>query len=374
MMDEWDYAALSHSIDTFVCAFTQPHALSPLGSARALADSARALSAHVTRKKNRAPPIAEASPHVTRKKSRAPPISEARIENDAENKDKTRYQRRVLDRVLAGGAFHMPPKRRSLVPSLREKNLETERRAIVLLMKSYAAQRSWRLHNNLAHVRNAGLPPLDFTATSATLPRWLTDALQSLELHARVIDYWPADGMSSWLVEYLRRVGFVVNYDARWLQEVDACPYVAARAVCDLHAAGSVWSVVDVSRAADHEWVFAGNLALGRRVAEWHHGAFLNNADVETLVRGFHQRDNGADDVHDWLPRPCAIAMDEFFKVLTTDLQQAVGGAVLPLRLRVVNTDRNGQAGRHWFTVAYTVGMPARGATRRVRVGAGRKK
>ena len=234
------------------------------------------------------------------------------------------------------------------------------------------------LQVNLSCVQRMGLPALAHPEL-VTLPPWWTSVQPSLKLRARVVDYWAADNEASQqVVDHLRRLGFTVDFDTSRRQEPSACSFVAARTVNDMHTAGEAWWTCDVRRAADHEWVRAGNLLLGRSApGEVDSGFMAGGEQVEALVRGFWQNDAPTEpcvDLAAWLPLPCATALDAFLVELAKDLQAAAAKGSLPLRLRVANTELSTSRGLHWFTVAYQIQRLEVLARRSVATGAGKRR
>ena len=219
-----------------------------------------------------------------------------------------------------------------------------------------------QLQSNRAHVHSMGLPALE-QPRGAVLPSWWTAAQAQFRLRARVVDFWRAGNDASQLVcDYLHELGFATQLDSSRAQETNACAFVAARVVNDLHAADD-WTTCAVNRAADHEWVVHGNTLLGRTGPRQMHNGFMASGDqVEQLVRGFWQQDvHGTEheqgtDIGAWLPLPCATALDAFMVELANDLHAAaISGTPLPLRLRITNTQSSTGRGMHWFTVAYSM-------------------
>ena len=213
--------------------------------------------------------------------------------------------------------------------------------------------------SNFSMLQSLGLPALAQSG-DAVLPPWWTSALPSLVLHARVVDYWATGNAASrHVVDYLRQLSFTVAFDTSRRQESRACAFVAARVVNDLHAAGDAWWTCDVRRAADHEWVRMGNSLLGRTAPGVVHSGFMAGGEqVQALVRSFWQNDAPSetrDDVGAWLPLPCATSLDGFLVELAKDMRAAAAHEVVPLRLRVTNTQLSTSSGLHWFTVAYRI-------------------
>lgn len=216
-----------------------------------------------------------------------------------------------------------------------------------------------------SHVRGLGMPllqQLNQGAGAGIMPAWWSSKLPSLELHARVVDYWADyNDVSRQVSNYLRWLHFSVDFDTRRRQQPSACGFVAARVVNDLHAAGEAWLARDVRRAADQKWVTDGNMILGRiQPDQVNSGFMMSNDEAEKLVEGFWQNDaleEGRLDSTQWLPpKPYAVPLDLFMRQLVEDLHAvAVDGATLPLRLRIPNTSESNRTGLHWFTVAYTV-------------------
>ena len=198
---------------------------------------------------------------------------------------------------------------------------------------------------------------------TSVLPSWLSYALPSLELRARIVDFWVGDlAVSNLMSQYLERLGFQVDLVTNATQESEACAFVAARVVNDLHAAGERWWSCDVRRAAEHQWVRAGNILLGRTMSTVVDSGFLAcNQQVDQLVKGFWQKDAPTElrlDCSTWFALPGAAPLDHVLADLVEDLHSVATGssqADLELRLRVPNTGRSTQAGFHWFTIAYSI-------------------
>jgi hypothetical protein len=220
------------------------------------------------------------------------------------------------------------------------------------------------LRSNEARIEELGLPPLKQPLMTGQLPSWLSHVLPQLELRARVVDYWADQNVASQnVVDYVRNLGFEVSFDRDAQQEPSACAFVAARVVNDLHAAGETWATCNVRRAADHHWVQAGNLLLGRTSRDEADCGFMaSNEQVDELVRGFWQNDVPGErrlDTNAWYPIPGASPLDAVLAEIVVDLHRvAIGGptaAALPLQLRVPNTEVSTSKGLHWFTIAYTI-------------------
>ena len=233
------------------------------------------------------------------------------------------------------------------------------------------------------YVQSTGLPWFD-QLKDATMPAWWRSVVPDLTMHARVIDYWAEGSDSSKLVVcYLEQLGFEVEFDTSRRQNNMACPFVAARVATDLYTAGEHWRTCDVSRATDPEWIHAGNLALGRTALdEVNRGFMAAGEQVEELVGHFWHNDLPTEQlghlsstVPSWLHLPCAVSLDHFFTQLVKDLQQVKrhlddvtarsnDGVVLPLRVRIPNTELSTSKGLHWFTVAYAIERTTALATR----------
>ena len=220
------------------------------------------------------------------------------------------------------------------------------------------------LRSNEARIEELGLPPLKQPLMTGQLPSWLSHVLPQLELRARVVDYWADQNVASQnVVDYFRNLGFEVSLDRDAQQEPSTCAFVAARVVNDLHAAGETWATCNVRRAADHHWVQAGNLLLGRTSRDEADCGFMaSNEQVDELVRGFWQNDVPGErrlDTNAWYPIPGASPLDAVLADIVVDLHRvAIGGptaAALPLQLRVPNTEVSTSKGLHWFTIAYTI-------------------
>ena len=203
------------------------------------------------------------------------------------------------------------------------------------------------------------LPPLQ-SSEAATVPSWWAAILPSVSLHARVIDYWAdSNEVSSRVVNYLRWLGFEVNFDTSRRQEPTACAFVAARVVNDLHAAGDAWFTQSCGRAADHEWVLKGNQLIGRREDKMDSGLMAHNDVIRTLVLRLWQEDV-PDEPREklwWLPTTFVTSLDGFMAELANDLHDIATQPAkkLPLRIRVSNTKESTNSGEHWFTIAYSV-------------------
>ena len=235
------------------------------------------------------------------------------------------------------------------------------------------------LQANLARVEALDLPSFG-APTASALPSWLSTALPSLELRARVVDFWSEhQSVSHRMSCYLTRLGFHVDFVTNATQEPSACAFVAARVVNDLHAAGEHWWTCDVRRAAEHQWVQAGNLLLGRTMPNVIDCGFMaSNEQVDHMVEGFWQNDaprEGRSDCSTWFPRPGAAVLDCVLADLVEDLYSVATGAQadLALRLRVPNTVWSTHGGGiHWFTIAYSIRhtAPNRTATLSAHTGA----
>ena len=180
------------------------------------------------------------------------------------------------------------------------------------------------LQANLARVEALGLPSLDAPMTGV-LPSWLSSALPSLELRARIVDFWAENlTVSSLMSRYLEQLGFQVDVVTNAAQESKACAFVAARVVNDLHAAGERWWSCDVRRAAEHQWVRAGNLLLGRTMPNVVDSGFMaSNEQVDQLVKGLWQNDAPTElrlDCSTWFTLPGASPLDYVLADLVEDL------------------------------------------------------
>jgi hypothetical protein len=222
--------------------------------------------------------------------------------------------------------------------------------------------RAEALQANLARVEALSLPSFDAPMVSA-LPSWLSTALPSLELRARIVDFWAGGhAVSQQMSCYLQRLGFQVDFVTNATQEPSACAFVAARVVNDLHAAGERWLNCDVRRAVEHQWVHSGNLLLGRTMPSMVDCGFMaSNDQVDQMVEGFWQNDAPSElrlDCSSWFTLPGAAALDCVLGDLVEDLHSvATCGthADLALRIRVPNIGSSAHAGSHWFTIAYSI-------------------
>ena len=140
------------------------------------------------------------------------------------------------------------------------------------------------------------------------------------------------------VVNYLRWLGFEVNFDTSRRQEPTACAFVAARVVNDLHAAGDAWFTQSCGRAADHDWVLKGKQLIGRREDKMDRGLMAHNDVVKTLVLRLWQGDV-PDEPREklwWLPTTFVTPLDGFIAELANDLHDV---ATQPAqKLRVSNT------------------------------------
>ena len=82
-----------------------------------------------------------------------------------------------------------------------------------------------------------------------------------LVLEARVIDFWSGSvGIRLAIIcSWLRNLGFHVITTSDCSQEELACGYVAARTINLMYEAGAHFQSLDVSDAADLDWVILGN-------------------------------------------------------------------------------------------------------------------
>ena len=266
---------------------------------------------------------------------------------------------------------------REMCGVITEADLEKEshKRRLAAHVQARKANLSSRLELNVLTIDQLGLPLLSHPSADATLPSWLREALQGrLLLRARIVDYWaPSHVTSSLLADSLRHLGFKVAVDTSRRQPQNACSFVAARVINDLHSADGAWWTRDVRRAASAEWVRRGNSLLGRNEQSYdgardYIAAELTARDMTELVRGFWQGDAPSDpnrvSLSTWLRMPFALSLDAFTARLATELWQAAmalqsappsASSVSPLQLCVVNTATTASKGEHWFTIAYSI-------------------
>ena len=207
------------------------------------------------------------------------------------------------------------------------------------------------------------------------------------------------------MADYLVALGFQVDYDCSKQQIGASCGVVAARVALDLHACAD-WLHQNVQRAVDQEWITRANIALADKYQEARDEAvterhrlncerkhqlfqrlgeetcFISESDVHHLATVWStpipEVETAGPPCHrcggdhataacDQYPMPrLAVqpsslwlevsSLDFIGRKVCDDLHAcATGGLVLPLALRISNTETSDSRGYHWFTVAYSI-------------------
>ena len=112
--------------------------------------------------------------------------------------------------------------------------------------------------------------------------------MHDFDLCARVIDYDHCHPASSETVRFFIRLGFACHLDTSRRQIGVSCGYVAARVAIDLkmNRYGGQWLHLDVTRAADQEWITKGNVILGSRPDDplLRTPRIISNTEVQSLA------------------------------------------------------------------------------------------
>lgn len=254
------------------------------------------------------------------------------------------------------------------------------------------------IESNLALLSSLGLQSIGdggVAPDAACRPSWLAQALPSLELKARVVDFWadePSNQLWKQLQTYLEYLGFETELTITSRQAKDACAYVAARAVVTMHGeADASWRSCDLSDAANATWIEQGNRLLTNPamvptgsqpvLQNLRTGVMLPAWHVQTLIRSFARLQAGLDvggdfDAFDaaqceWMPdvssRDGAVAsIVRELHAMATGAATVGGGGVrvdgggVAFRLFVCNShDSDSVSGSHWATIALSMSRKA---------------
>jgi hypothetical protein len=144
---------------------------------------------------------------------------------------------------------------------------------------------------NMACVTSFGLPALVLSANPqdpTSLPALLSQASASgLVLQARIVDFWSGSRAVVRAIRlWLTSLGFDVTVTDDCMQIGVACGYVTSRATGIMFAAGNDWRSVDVSDAAEENWIVLGNALLENG---WVTDHCLEQKHVYTLAQLFHE-------------------------------------------------------------------------------------
>ena len=182
------------------------------------------------------------------------------------------------------------------------------------------------------------------------------------------MDYYSSAG-SSRFHQSLLQLGFESWIDTSRSQQGVSCGYVGARVATDCRlAAGSYhdssdWYDRDVTGAVDERWITRGNTRLEN--LQGHASTFLSESNVHRLASEWWNDER----IWDMPDDPRYRAASEWLSVDSYDYSMlilarrlflaAIFGESQPISYHVVNTDKSGRSGSHWFTVVYEICVTA---------------